>query len=180
MTPRFELSSPPYGIRSFRVSDLEALVRNADDPDVAASLQDCFPHPYREEDGRRFLEHALREKREVLLAIVEEDVLIGGIGLVPGGDVHAHQAEIGYWLGKAHWRRGIATRAVGLLTDHAFRELGFLRVWAGVFANNPASMRVLEKNGFEREGVLRRSVRKNGRFLDQHLFAKLAAGCAGA
>jgi len=82
-------------------------------------------------------------------------------------------AEIGYWLGEEYWNRGICTRAVEVVTTHALFKLGIVRIFAGVYQRNSASMRVLEKNGYVREGVERRNVIKDGRIIDTVLYAKV-------
>ena len=80
---------------------------------------------------------------------------------------------MGYWLSEEFWGRGIATRAVTAMSDWAFAQYNLTRVFAMAFAHNAASIRVLEKAGFVREGILRRSAIKNGVILDQVLFAKV-------
>ena len=74
--------------------------------------------------------------------------------------------EIGYWLAKPFWGRGIMTAVVRTLCDYAFAEFGLVKISAHVFANNPASARVLEKCGFVREGLLRRHYHKDGQYFD--------------
>ena len=80
-------------------------------------------------------------------------------------------AEFGYWLGEPYWGRGIATAAARAMVGFAFSAFPWVRLEAGVFEWNQASMRVLKKAGFEREGVLRQSVRKDGQFLDRVMYA---------
>jgi RimJ/RimL family protein N-acetyltransferase len=82
-------------------------------------------------------------------------------------------AEIGYFLGEPYWGKGIMTKAVNLVCDYAFRELGIIRIDTGVFDFNQASMRVLEKCGFVREAVFRKSVIKRGRICDEVRYAKI-------
>jgi RimJ/RimL family protein N-acetyltransferase len=108
---------------------------------------------------------------EVDFAIEAGGEAAGGIGLRLGQDVERFSAEIGYWLGEPFWGRGIATAALSATVKHAFAELGLIRIFAIPFAGNEASLRVLEKAGFLREGVLRRSAVKEGRVLDQLLYA---------
>ncbi len=102
-------------------------------------------------------------------AIREGDSLIGSVGF--DGLQEGHTAEIGYWLGRAWWSRGIMTAVVGKACEHAIARWQLVRITAHVFESNIASARVLEKNGFELEGVLRKHYRKDGRFLDSRLFA---------
>jgi RimJ/RimL family protein N-acetyltransferase len=80
---------------------------------------------------------------------------------------------MGYWLAEPLWGRGLTTRAVTATSEWAFDSYKIIRVFATAFSHNVASMRVLEKSGFEREGILRRSAIKNGVILDQVLYAKV-------
>ena len=81
-------------------------------------------------------------------------------------------AEVGYWLGREFWGRGIATAALQLLTRYAFEvNRDLRRLWAVPFSTNLASARVLEKAGYRREGTLRQSAIKDGKVLDQWLYA---------
>jgi RimJ/RimL family protein N-acetyltransferase len=95
---------------------------------------------------------------------------VGGIGLHPREDVERFSAEIGYWLGETFWGRGIATAAVQTLSQHVLRTTEIFRIYAHVYASNLASMRVLEKAGFEREAILRRSAVKNGVVIDRAVY----------
>ena len=168
-----EFDLTPWVLRSFRDDDLDSLVRYADNPRVAKNLRDQFPHPYRHEDGRAWLEWAIGQEQETIFAVANEVELIGGIGLILQGDVHRRSAEIGYWLGEPFWNLGIATRAVAEIVLWGFTNLDLARIYAMVYETNPASAKVLEKTGFTREGVLRQSVTKGGRTLDQSVYAIL-------
>jgi RimJ/RimL family protein N-acetyltransferase len=81
-------------------------------------------------------------------------------------------AELGYWLGKDFWGRGIVTEAVAAFTDFCFQDFPLRRVYAEPFANNSASVRVLEKAGFVFEGRLKNNVVKDGELLDSLLYAR--------
>ena len=105
-------------------------------------------------------------------AIEVEGHAAGGIGYTPHVDVERISAELGYWLGARFWRRGIVTAAVRAVTVHAFAvDPSLRRLYAVPFATNPASARVLEKAGYRLEGTLRQSALKDGRILDQWLYA---------
>ena len=83
------------------------------------------------------------------------------------------QISIGYWLGAPYWGRGYMTEAARLVTHFSFEHLDAVRVFAGVFVGNPASRRVLEKNGFHLDGTLRAARYKGGEWLDEWFFTLL-------
>ena len=165
-------------VRPFTPSDAESIALNADDPSVWLNLRDLFPHPYRREDAERYIGFVLRQPQLTSFAIVVDGLAVGGISLRPGEDIERISAELGYWLGEPYWGRGIATAAVKSVTAYAFTTLELLRVFAVPFASNPASARVLVKAGFVHEGRLRSSAIKDGRVLDQDLFASIRPGAA--
>jgi len=158
-------------VRSWRASDLDALVRYADNPSIWIHLRDRFPHPYTARDGREFIKQTLAQVPETTFAIAVGREAVGCIGYQLQGDVERVSAEIGYWLGEPFWGRGIATEALVATTGHAIAEHGLTRVYALPFASNPASCRVLEKAGYRLEGRLRRSAIKNGSVTDQLQYA---------
>lgn len=160
-------------VRSWRKGDLKALLRHANNPKIAANLRDQFPHPYTRRDGTDFLDYAQLQEPECSFALEYGGEAVGGVGFLLGRDIARISAEMGYWLGEELWGRGLATRAVQATSDWAFDNYKLTRVFAMAFAHNAASIRVLEKAGFEREGVLRRSAIKNGGVLDQILYAKV-------
>ncbi len=162
-------------VRDWRDGDRESLVRFANNRRVWRNLKDRFPHPYTDADAVAWLSLARTNPERTGWAIEVDNMSVGGIGLVALADVHARSAHIGYWLGEPYWGRGISTAAVRAVSDDALGRLGFLRLEAPVFAWNPASMRVLEKCGFAREGVMKKSVLKDGELIDSMLYARVAA-----
>ena len=160
-------------VRPWRRTDVDALVYHANNLNVARNLRDRFPHPYTRADARFFLKHATAAEDLTNLCIEVDGVAAGAVGYVPGHDVERFSAEIGYWLGEELWGRGIATEALSLVTTHAFTELNYLRLFAVPFADNPASVRVLEKAGYEREALLRASAVKFGQPKNQWLYGRI-------
>jgi RimJ/RimL family protein N-acetyltransferase len=161
-------------IREWRHSDATALARIADDKEIWRGLRDVFPHPYGLGDALAFIGMAGRMDPQTFFAIEVDGELAGGAGYTRRTDVERIGAEVGYWLGRAFWARGIATAALRLLTAHAFRaDPELRRLWAVPFVTNVASARVLEKAGYVREGLLRQSAIKEGRVLDQWMYAIL-------
>ncbi len=163
-------------VRPWRLADADALVRHANNLNVAKQLRDRFPHPYGRANALTFLKFATQDEDPTNLAIDVHGEAVGGIGFVPGSDVERFSAEIGYWLGEAHWGRGITTEALTLVTDDVFRRRNMLRLFALPFADNVGSTRVLEKAGYVREGILRASAVKFGQPRDQALYARVNPG----
>jgi len=161
-------------VRPWRASDAESIVRHANNVNVARHLRDRFPSPYTRRDAKAFLAHAARrEGSGANLAVEVDGEAAGAVGFIVGADVERYSAEIGYWLGEAHWGRGIMTEALTLVTEDAFMRLNLLRLFAVPFADNTASARVLEKAGYVREGVLRSGCVKFGVARDQLLYARI-------
>jgi ribosomal-protein-alanine N-acetyltransferase len=154
-------------VRDWAAEDLSSLVRHANNWNIWIHLRDRFPHPYTEADGRAFLAHVAARDLHTMWAIEVDGEAAGGIGLVMMSDVERVSAEIGYWLGEACWRRGVVTEALRAVTTEAFRRFDLQRVFALPFADNPASIRVLEKAGYALEGRLPQSAIKNGIVRDQ-------------
>lgn len=158
-------------LRPWQPGDETSLVRHANNRRIWLNVRDRFPHPYTMDDARFWVQLANTVEPATNFAIVVDDEAVGGIGILLQDDVHWRSAEIGYWLGEEYWGRGIVTEAVRAVTDWAFAEFDLCRIFACVYEWNPASMRVLEKAGYEYEGRLRKSVTKDGQTIDQVIYA---------
>lgn len=165
-----ELDCGPCRLRPLRKQDAPALTRHANNPLVAAWLRDRFPHPYSVEDALRFLEYLDETEAECAACIDVAGEAAGVIGLQFRTDVERCSAELGYWLGEPFWGRGRMTAAIRGFTGWAMPRFQLTRVYAEVFAENPASARVLEKSGFQRIGVLRKAAIKRGAYHDYVLY----------
>jgi RimJ/RimL family protein N-acetyltransferase len=168
-----ELRASECTVRSYRVGDAASLARHGNNRRVWENLRDRFPHPFTESDGAAYITRVLAADDETSFAIDVSGAAVGGISLHPGSDIERSGAEVGYWIGEELWNRGIATAAIELVTEHAFSARGLVRVFAVPFTTNAASCRALEKAGFQREGLMRQSALKDGRTLDQYLYARL-------
>ena len=166
-----EIRFGEYALRSWSWDDAPALVRYADNRDIWLNVRDAFPHPYTEADADAWLNLVVDQDRPTSFAIATESEAIGGIGMTLKDDVRRRTAEIGYWLAEPFWGRGIATDAVRAVVDYAFANFDLTRVEAYVFEWNLASCRVLQKAGFVQEARLRRRVTKNGKTIDEFLYA---------
>ena len=158
-------------VRSWALSDLDALVRYANNRQIWLNLRDRFPYPYTRGNGRTYLKQMRETRPETSFAIAVDEEAVGGIGFVPQQDVERVSAEIGYWLGEPFWGRGITTEALTAVTRYAIEQHQLTRIFALPFAHNTASCRVLEKAGYHLEGRLRRSAIKDGEIVDQMQYA---------
>ncbi len=160
-------------LREWRPGDEAALVRHANNRKIWDNVRDAFPHPYTHEAAREWIERGSRKPGTCSLAIIVDGAAAGAIGLIFGEDIYARTAEIGFWIGEEFWGRGIMTEAVKGLTGYAFSNFPLARIFAGVFEWNKASARVLEKAGYSFEARLRNHVTKNGRTVDELIYAKV-------
>ena len=158
-------------VRSWLSTDAPALACHANNHAIWRNLKDRFPNPYSLANAEWFIEHCRTEIPESAFAIVVDGEAIGSIGFEHRGDIWRRSVELGYWLAQPYWGRGITTKGVKAMTDWAFDTWAINRVWAGVFAWNPASGRVLEKAGYVYEGRLRQSAMKDGELVDELIYA---------
>jgi len=158
-------------VRSWREDDAAGAAVHADNRKVWINLRDGFPHPYTVDDARAFIARARAMRPEAHFAIAVDGAVVGGIGFGLHTDVERVSAEVGYWLGEPFWGRGITTEALRAVSAWAIPQYGLTRIYAVPFEWNPASCRVLEKAGYVREGRMRRSAIKDGRIIDQLLYA---------
>lgn len=158
-------------LRSLRTEDAPSIAHYANNRKVWLNLRDAFPHPYTLKDAEGFIAAIQAADPETVFAIAVDGIAVGAIGLKLNADVERCSAELGYWLGEPFWGQGLVTGAVQHITQWAIDAFDLTRVFAVPFAWNPASCRVLEKAGFVREGIMRRSAIKDGQILDQYLYA---------
>jgi RimJ/RimL family protein N-acetyltransferase len=172
VTDPLRIRTPGALLRPWRQEDAFSLARHANNPRVSACMRDLFPSPYSIDDAHRFIDMATGPAPNILLAIEVQGEAVGGIGIHPLEDVHHGTGEIGYWLAEPFWERGIMTDAVRAIIPVAFSETDIVRIQAGIFSNNPASKRVLEKCGFFREAIHRNAITKHGVMMDEVLYVR--------
>ena len=138
-------------------------------------LANRLPYPYTEESADWWLGMVSEHdgKDGVFRAVLADGKVVGNITVRQKSDVYCKDGEIGYLLLMEYWSKGIMTEAVRQICDVAFSELDIVRITGLVYAPNVASQRVLEKNGFVREGLQRNAVYKNGQIYDLVLYGKL-------
>ncbi len=166
-----ELNCGKCKVRSWHPNDVESIVRHANNRKIWLNLRDRFPYPYTKADAQNWIQSALSMRPETNFAIDVSGEAVGGIGFELKTDVERYSAEVGYWLGEEFWGQGICTSALKATTQYAIEAYHLTRIFAVPFSENLASIRVLEKAGYSREGIMRRSAFKDGRFLDEVLYA---------
>lgn len=158
-------------LRPWQKEDAGSLARYANNRNIWLNLRDAFPHPYSVSDARQFIRMTGKRDDLTIFAIEVNGEAVGSIGFHPNSDVERVSAEIGYWLGEPFWNRGITTEAVQAVTRYAVDQYQLARVYAVPFEWNAASFRVLEKAGYQLEGRMHRSAVKDGKIIDQLLYA---------
>ncbi len=164
-------------IRPWQIGDAPDLARAINNPKVLMNLRDGIPYPYAVADAEAFIRGMRAAEPDTVYAwaIDVDGRAAGSIAVFRQGNIHRRTAEMGYYVGEDHWGKGVATLAVRAACDWVFRHTDILRIFAEPFDQNGASCRVLEKAGFQLEGVLRKNAVKNGEVLDMKMYARVKA-----
>ncbi|NGM85551.1 GNAT family N-acetyltransferase [Paenibacillus sp. 7124] len=118
-----------------------------------------------EEQDRAYMFGIFSSEEEYLIGQITISNIVRGVGQF---------ADLGYFIDYEHQGRGYMTSAVGLAAEYAFQALGLHRLQAAILLHNDASRRVLEKNGFQAEGIARRFIKIDGQWQDHRTYALLA------
>ena len=161
-TTRLILSQPT-------VADTEDVILQMNSTSEISENTLTLPFPYHKQHADywfQMAEFSFKKKEAFIFGIREKEnlKLIGAIGLHL--DIENHKAEVGYWLGKSFWNKGYVSEALQKVLKFGFEELNLNKIYASHFLHNPASGKVLEKNGFVYEGTLYQEIFKNNQFLD--------------
>jgi RimJ/RimL family protein N-acetyltransferase len=157
-------------LRTIEREDLGFAQRALNDPDIRRGL--AMSDPVTMDDEEAFYENAVVESDDVHLLVCADGGPAGVGGLNDLNATHG-TAELGYWIAPEYHGNGYATTAARLLVDYGFRERRLHKVYANAFAFNEASRRVLEKVGFEREGVHREQAFVDGKHVDVYRYGLL-------
>ncbi len=163
-----------FVLRPYKKGDKKSLQMHINHRDIYRYTA-RIPYPYTMKDAKEWIKQCInlnkkKKKDKLNFAIDINNQVVGGIGFDP---IEGHKAELGYWLGKKYLGQGIMTEAVSQVTNYGLKRLKLKRITAHVFKGNKASARVLEKNGYKVEGILRKHHVKDGKFIDALLFAKV-------
>jgi RimJ/RimL family protein N-acetyltransferase len=162
-------------LRPFTAADADAVQALLRDREVASTTA-MIPHPYPDGAAATWIathepRHRAREAAVLAMTLRDEGEVIGAIELRV--EAPHRRGELGYWLGRAYWGRGLATEAADALLRWGVRELGLHRVHAAHMTRNPASGAVLRKIGMRHEGTLRGHVPKWGVMEDLEIWGVL-------
>lgn len=145
-------------LRPWQESDAEALYKYASDPDIGPRAG--WPVHQSIEESREIIRTVFNNKETWAIVLKETGEAIGAMGYfthatsnIPIGE---NDCEVGYWVGKPHWNKGICTEALRLMIDYCINTMHFQNIWSDHFTGNPASGRVMEKCGFRDTGMLNR------------------------
>ena len=158
-------------LREFQIEDLDKLVVYLNECAVTQYLTTRIPSPYTEEDAHWWITQG--SKKDIMRAITYNNAFVGCIGVNRGEFENIRSGEIGYWIARDYWRKGIGLFAINQMTQVVFSTTDIVRLHASVFSGNQPSMQLLLKSGFEQEAILRKAIFKDGQFYDNHVFALL-------
>lgn len=160
-------------LKKWTVEDKESLINMCNTID-RSFLSDRLPDPYTNESAEWWLNMVKENegRKGVFREIVVKDKIVGNISVEQKDDVYRKDAEIGYSLLQEESSKGIMTEAVRQICDIAFQELDIIRITGLVYEPNIASRKVLEKNGFTLEGMMKNAVIKNGQIFDLCIYGK--------
>lgn len=167
---------PQVHLRKLTLSDALSVYEHVKDKAIVRYTLG-IPHPYTLQDARQFINYSIQayKKKSAYIFGIELKEKKGVIGIVSLSKIDRKNknCELGYWLGKKYWNRGIMSNAVKMILEFAFKKLKMHRICAGSFASNSASLRVLEKNGFVREGILCEKFLRNNKWHNLFIYGQV-------
>jgi len=165
------MTAPKFKMRPYVISDAPSLARHANDWEVARFLDSDFPHPYTIDDAITWIELTGSYKPKRNIAIEVNGEVAGDLGIRLNMGIYRSSAEIGYWLGREHWGKGIMSTLLRQWVAYAFDAFSFHKLFAKVFEHNMRSVRVLENAGFSYETSLKKHVITEGKLRDMHYYS---------
>lgn len=161
-------------LKKWRFEDKEFLIKMCNIID-RNYLSDRIPNPYTNKSAEWWLNMVKEndEKTGVFREIVVDGKIIGTISVEKKEDVYRKDSEIGYYLLPEAYSKGIMTEAVRQICEIAFEKLDIIRITGVVYEPNVASRKVLEKNNFLLEGVMKKAVIKNNNIYDLCIYGKV-------
>jgi ribosomal-protein-alanine N-acetyltransferase len=159
--------------RLYNIDYAETFAHIRNNPNILNNGYDKTPNPFTKQDAIDFINIQLRKKPPQRFLIFHNNELAGEIGITIQDDVHRLCAEIGYFIAEPFWGKGLATEAIRKMTEYTFATFDIVRIIAGVFDFNKASMKALQRNGYHLESIRKKSVIKNRLIIDDYIWVKL-------
>jgi ribosomal-protein-alanine N-acetyltransferase len=160
-------------LRKFEQKDEALLISYLNDEAQTHFLSARLPQPYTKEAATWWVNTG--SKIGVVYAIIHNGIFVGSISAIPGEFEKQKTAEIGYWVAKPYWGKGIASEALQKFTELLFENTDFIRLNASVFEGNFGSAKVLQKCGYKLDAVLEKAIYKNGVVFNEMLYSKIRA-----
>lgn len=160
-------------IRPWKLNDAQQLAAIANNKKIWNYLRDRFPSPYTVKDAIQWIQLCNTQQPIQNFAIEINQQIAGSVGVIPKEDVERLSLEVGYFIAEANWGKGIATQALAWLLEYIPQHYNVVRLFAHVFENNYASMKVLEKNGFTLESIRKKAIIKNNTIMNDYVYVKL-------
>ena len=160
-------------IREWKLEDAAGLAEMLNNKNILNNLRDGLPYPYTKSDAQEYITSMLSadKTKTFAFAITADDKVVGSIGVFRCDNIHFRTAEMGYYIGEPYWGKGLGTSAVKQACSYVFEHTNIIRIFAEPFAYNVASCRVLEKAGFQFEGLLRNNAFKNEKVVDMKMYS---------
>lgn len=160
-------------LRKWEKEDGDNLSKLLSNKKILDNLRDGLPYPYTKEDALEYINFILEYDPDSTFAyaIDVDGVAVGSIGAFRQENIHSYTAELGYYLDEAYWSKGIMTQAVKMICDKIFNQTDIIRIYAEPFSNNIGSRKVLEKAGFQLEGIMKNNTIKNGKVQDMAMYS---------
>ncbi|HOY22064.1 MAG TPA: GNAT family protein [Cellvibrio sp.] len=159
------------GLRDFLTEDEELLVSYLNEDSVTEYLSARLSQPYTKEAATWWVNTG--SKIGIAKAITKNGVLVGSISAIRGEFERQKSAEVGYWVAKPYWGKGIASEALAEFSKALFLNTDLVRLYASVFEGNTASAKVLEKCGFKLEAIFEKAIYKDGLFFNEYHYANV-------
>ncbi|MCL2687200.1 MAG: GNAT family N-acetyltransferase [Methanobrevibacter sp.] len=174
-----------YKLRKFKKTDVNSIVKYANNKNIAKFLTNEFPYPYSKKDAELFINFISNENPTNTFVIEVNKEAAGAITVTPQAKIIAtskketpslainicdKQGELGYWLAEKYWNNGIMTSAIKEMVNYGFETFDINCIYATPFVPNIASQRVLKKAGFN-SNLEKKSIIKNNEIYEVLIYS---------
>ncbi|MBN2662975.1 MAG: GNAT family N-acetyltransferase [Bacteroidales bacterium] len=158
-------------IKKLEQKDVNKIAEYANNKKIWLNVSNGFPHPYKKEHAIEFIKEVSKQNPLQTFKISVENKFAGIMTTSPKENIYFKNAEIGYWIAEPYWNKGFGTQAVKLILEYTFETFTQIeKICARVYHYNVGSMKVLLKNGFEKEAIIEKAAFKAGQYVDIHHF----------